>query len=142
MSLNNEQMLPARVRGMRQMNELLKAEDIILAEIENIIEEMYQKAEGLHEELVNEQWLENRLTMLTQGIAAVKKIKDKLHLQIDLQVEKLSEAEEEAVRSFCDKWLPAHLSYEVFYERVLHANCYYAAIVQDDEIIEIRQVKI
>lgn len=33
MSLNNSQMLPARVRNMRQMNDVLNAEDIILAEL-------------------------------------------------------------------------------------------------------------
>ena len=41
MSLNSEQMLPARVRKMRQMEDLLNVEDIILAEIERIIDEMY-----------------------------------------------------------------------------------------------------
>lgn len=51
MSLNNSQMLPARVRNMRQMNDVLNAEDIILAEIERIIDEMYQRASLLHEEL-------------------------------------------------------------------------------------------
>ena len=48
MSLNNSQMLPARVRNMRQMNDVLNAEDIILAEIERIIDEMYQRASLLH----------------------------------------------------------------------------------------------
>ena len=37
MSLNNSQMLPARVRNMRQMNDVLNAEDIILAEIERSV---------------------------------------------------------------------------------------------------------
>ena len=37
MSLNSEQMLPARVRKMRQMEDLLNVEDIILAEIERIL---------------------------------------------------------------------------------------------------------
>ena len=59
MSLNNSQMLPARVRNMRQMNDVLNAEDIILAEIERIIDEMYQRASLLHEELINEEWLGN-----------------------------------------------------------------------------------
>ena len=40
MSLNSEQMLPARVRKMRQMEDLLNVEDIILIEIERIIDEM------------------------------------------------------------------------------------------------------
>ena len=62
MSLNNSQMLPARVRNMRQMNDVLNAEDIILAEIERIIDEMYQRASLLHEELINEEWLENKLS--------------------------------------------------------------------------------
>ena len=44
MSLNSEQMLPARVRKMRQMEDLLNVEDIILAEIERIIDEMYGAA--------------------------------------------------------------------------------------------------
>lgn len=65
MSLNNSQMLPARVRNMRQMNDVLNAEDIILAEIERIIDEMYQRASLLHEELINEEWLENKLSERT-----------------------------------------------------------------------------
>ena len=55
-------MLPARVRNMRQMNDVLNAEDIILAEIERIIDEMYQRASLLHEELINEEWLSNPLS--------------------------------------------------------------------------------
>ena len=62
MSLNNSQMLPARVRNMRQMNDVLNAEDIILAEIERIIDEMYQRASLLHEELINEEWLNNPMS--------------------------------------------------------------------------------
>ena len=46
MSLNSEQMLPARVRKMRQMEDLLNVEDIILAEIERIIDEMYRAFEN------------------------------------------------------------------------------------------------
>ena len=49
MSLNSEQMLPARVRKMRQMEDLLNVEDIILIEIERIIDEMYGAAALLHE---------------------------------------------------------------------------------------------
>ena len=65
MSLNSEQMLPARVRKMRQMEDLLNVEDIILIEIERIIDEMYGAAALLHEELVNEAWLKEKLDART-----------------------------------------------------------------------------
>ena len=52
--LNSEQMLPGRIRNMRQMKDLLGAEDVVLAEIERMIEDMYRRESMLHEELVNE----------------------------------------------------------------------------------------
>ena len=47
--LNDSHMLPERVRNMRQMKDVLDAEDLILAEIEAMIDEMYQRAKLLHE---------------------------------------------------------------------------------------------
>ena len=72
MSLNSEQMLPARVRKMRQMEDLLNVEDIILAEIERIIDEMYGAAALLHEELVNEAWLKEKLDARTGADTTVE----------------------------------------------------------------------
>ena len=111
MSLNSEQMLPARVRKMRQMEDLLNVEDIILAEIERIIDEMYGAAALLHEELVNEAWLKEKLDARTGADTTVEADADKLLATITLDVSKIVGVDMKDIRVFLDKWLPAHLRY-------------------------------
>ena len=113
MSLNNSQMLPARVRNMRQMNDVLNAEDIILAEIERIIDEMYQRASLLHEELINEEWLENKLSERTGAGVDVTGYAEKLLAEIVLDVSELQHIDMPDVRKFLDKWVPAYLMYKI-----------------------------
>lgn len=113
MSLNSEQMLPARVRKMRQMEDLLNVEDIILAEIERIIDEMYGVAALLHEELVNEAWLKEKLDARTGADTTVEADADKLLATITLDVSKIVGVDMKDIRVFLDKWLPAHLRYRV-----------------------------
>ena len=113
MSLNSEQMLPARVRKMRQMEDLLNVEDIILAEIERIIDEMYGAAALLHEELVNEAWLKEKLDARTGADTTVEADADKLLATITLDVSKIVGVDMKDIRGFLDKWLPAHLRYRV-----------------------------
>lgn len=140
MSLNNEQMLPARVRNMRQMKDLLNAEDIVLAGIEKNIEEMYERDYLYNEILVNEPWLEKKLEDTTGGIVIVQKHKDKLCVDISIGGAQLEKELEEKVIAFLNRWLPAHLSYEITYEKALCGYGYYAAIWQDDDITTLRQV--
>lgn len=142
MSLNNEQMLPARRRSMRQMNDLLNVEDMVLNEIEATIDSMYVRMSLLHEELVNEEWLEHRLEELVGGIATVQKCKDELRIQIDINIGKLNGKNEERVIEFINKFLPAHLAYDVSWEQFLGATGYFGVVWQDDEIFTIRQVLI
>ena len=113
MSLNSSQMLPARVRNMRQMNDVLNAEDIILAEIERIIDEMYQRASLLHEELINEEWLENKLSERTGADVDVTGYAEKLLTEIVLNVSELKHVDMPDIRKFLDKWVPAHLMYKI-----------------------------
>lgn len=113
MSLNSEQMLPARVRKMRQMEDLLNVEDIILSEIERIIDEMYGAAALLHEELVNEAWLKEKLDARTGADTTVEADADKLLAMITLDVSKIVGVDMKDIRAFLDKWLPAHLRYRV-----------------------------
>lgn len=113
MSLNSEQMLPARVRKMRQMEDLLNVEDIILTEIERIIDEMYGAAALLHEELVNEAWLKEKLDARTGADTTVEADADKLLATITLDVSEIVGVDMKDVRAFLDKWLPAHLRYRV-----------------------------
>lgn len=113
MSLNNSQMLPARIRNMRQMNEVLNAEDIILAEVEQIIDEMYQRTSLLHEELVNEEWLENKLAERTGAGVKVTGYAEKLLTEIVLNVSELHHIDMPDVRGFLNKWVPAHLMYKI-----------------------------
>lgn len=115
MSLNSEQMLPDRMRKMRQMEDLLNAEDIILAEIERIIEDMYQSAALLHEELINEAWLEEKLETRTGAEVSVTADADQLLTSFILNVSKVYSVDTEDVRRFIEKWLPAHLMYKLFF---------------------------
>lgn len=142
MSLNNGQMLPGQVRKMRQMNELLDAEDGILDEFEKVLEEMYQRASFLHEELINEKWLEEKLHNITGGTADVKKKAGELFVEIAISKGNLSTVDADDVISFLNKWLPAHLAYSIVYEKMLSAINYHAVIWQEDEIITLRQVKV
>lgn len=113
MSLNNSQMLPARVRNMRQMNDVLNAEDIILAEIERIIDEMYQRASLLHEELINEEWLEKKLSERIGADVDVTGYAEKLLAESVLNVSELKHVDMPDIRKFLDKWVPAHLMYKI-----------------------------
>lgn len=142
MSLNNKHMLPDRIRNMRQLREILNAEDVVISEIENIINGMHQRASMLHEELINESWLERHIEELTKGIVTVEKVKDLLQVNIAIDIGSLSETVEEQVIRFIDKWLPAHLAYSVYYDKMLSSMAYLPVLWQDDEIIVIRQVEL
>lgn len=142
MSLNNSQMLPDRIRDMRQMNDLINAEDIVLAEIEQKIDGMYQRTSLLRKELINERWLEEKLSQITDGIVYVRKKENLLYIEIVLNVGKLKSEKPAEVISFLNKWLPAHLAYGVTYEKFLEAENFMACIWQHDEIFTLCEVKI
>ena len=142
MSLNNNQMLPTRTRNMRQMKDVLNAEDIILAEFERVMDEMYQRASLLHEELVNEAWLEKKLEDITNGIVYVQKEPGTLRIAIDLNVGSLGSQKAAEVVAFIEKWLPAHLAYTVTYERLLEAKNYITCLWQHDEVFILSEVKL
>ncbi len=124
MSLNNNQMLPARVRNMRQMKDVLDVEDIILAEIERIMDEMYQRASLLHEELVNEVWLESRLSGKTGADVSVAADAERLFVTITLDTNKVGLLDIKSIREFIEKWLPAHLAYQLVLQRKKKAEVF------------------
>lgn len=140
MSLNNKQMLPDRVRSMKQMNDLLAAEDIIITETEQIIDEIYRRASLLHKVLVNERWLEEKLAQITGGIAYVRKKRNSIYIETVLNVGKLESRKPAEVILFLNKWLPAHLAYDVIYEKNLEAENFMACIWQHDEIFTLCEV--
>lgn len=142
MSLNNKQMLPDRIRNMRQMSELLNVEDIVLVEIEQMVNEMYQRASLLHKERINERWLEEKLGKLVDGTVDVKKEEGKLSVEITLNTGKIAILYGEDVIRFIEKWLPAHLAYHVISEKTLKAEVYFSCLWQDDEIMILKEVKV
>lgn len=112
MSLNDSHMLPDYIRSMRQMGDLLAAEDVILAEIERIIDGMYRRASLLHEELINELWLERRLEERTGAKAEVNAEAGRLLVTILLNISEVYAVDMKDIRTFINKWLPAHLKYQ------------------------------
>lgn len=142
MSLNNSQMLPARIRSMRQMNDVLNAEDIILDEMERIIDEMHQRASLLHEELINEEWLKTKLEDLTDGIVHVRKEQGTLRVEFSLDVGGFGSHKGEEVVAFIEKWLPAHLAYAVTYERFLKGTGHISCLWQHDEVFILSEVRL
>lgn len=111
MALNDSHMLPERVRRMRQMDDVLGVEDILLAEIEKMIDGMYQRAAGLHEELVNEAWLKEKLELRTGMETTVTAYAEELSVEFLFNVSEAALVDLSDVRKFLDKWLPAHLKY-------------------------------
>ena len=142
MSLNNNQMLPERIRKMRQMKDILDVEDIVLCEIDKVINEMYERATLLHEELVNEEWLETNLGQITGAIVDVSKRENLLHVEISVCVPNMEMIVEEQVIAFINKWLPAHLAYSIHYDEYMKARNNVAIVWLDDEIITMRQVNV
>lgn len=140
--LNESHMLPERVRNMRQMKEVLDAEDLVLTEIEAVIDEMYQRAELLHEELVNEAWLEEKIGKIVDGAVTVGKQPEELLVKVLIQKGILTGINETAVLDFLNKWLPAHLAYEVLYEKTLNTVHYAGMIWQDDEVMIEREERL
>ncbi len=113
MSLNDSHMLPERVRSMRQMNDILTVEDALLAEVWKILDVMYQREAMLHEELVNEAWLENKLSARTGADVKATGYADKLQAEIILTVNENIVLDMQDIRDFLNKWLPAHLKYKI-----------------------------
>lgn len=115
MSLNSESMLPKRVRMMRQMEELLNAEDLVLAELERIIDGMYREASLIQEELVNEEWLERHLLELTGSQTKVTGDAQNLMVNVQFDLSDQDALDLKSIRDFLHKWLPAHLQYKLRY---------------------------
>ena len=113
MSLNDSHMLPERIRNMRQMNDVLTVEDTALAEVWQILDEMYQRESMLHEELVNEAWLESKLSARTGADVKATGYADKLLAEIILTVNENIMLDMQDIRDFLNKWLPAHLKYMI-----------------------------
>lgn len=100
MSLNSESMLPKRVRTMRQMEELLNAEDLVLAELERIIDGMYREASLIQEELVNEEWLERHLLELTGSQTEVTGDAQNLMVNVQFDVSDQDALDLKSIRDF------------------------------------------
>ena len=113
MSLNDNHMLPDQVRNMRQMKDVLTVEDLVLTEIEQMLDKMYDRASLLHEELINEEWLESRLAERTGAEVAVGADAENLLVDFVLNVSRVYAVNLKDVRQFINKWLPAHLMYKI-----------------------------
>ncbi|MCM1212903.1 MAG: hypothetical protein NC331_16575 [Lachnospiraceae bacterium] len=123
MSLNDNHMLPDRIRNMRQMHDVLTVEDIILAEMEGIIDDMYRRASLLHEELVNEAWLEARLSARTGAAVKATGDAERLLVSIVLSGNEAVVPDLRDIRDFLNKWLPAHLRYKLNDRMILAMEC-------------------
>lgn len=140
--LNNRKMLPEKIRAMRQMSELLQSEEIVLNCIEAIINDFYERAVILKEELINEEWLEEKLMQIIGDTTVqIRKVENQLWIEVVLCNKRLSISKSKNVIAFLERWLPAHLGYDVTCQKdiVLYDNR--VCIWQDDETIVMREVR-
>lgn len=113
MGLNNSQMLPDRVRKMRQMEDILQVEENALELLAERIDKLYQRASRLHEELINEKWLETELEERTGAETKVIGTAEELLTSFFLDVSDVLFVDLKSIRKFIEKWLPAHLRYQI-----------------------------
>lgn len=61
---------------------------------------------------------------------------------LEIAIESLDESDKiyMMIKDYLDKVLPAHLAYDIIYDRPMNAKMYFGAVWQDDEIMTLRQV--
>lgn len=135
MAVNSENMLPLRVRKMRQMEDLLQAEQIMFDIVEGVIRDMIQESTFLTAETVTPAFLKKLVEELFQVECQVVEFPDCVTVKIRLHI-KDKEPDEPLVNvEKTNRYIPAHL--KVLYEYVskhLLKNSYYIAQPRADFI--------
>ena len=67
----------------------------------------------VQQHLINEEWLENKLSERTGADVDVTGYAEKLLTEIVLNVSELKHVDMPDIRKFLDKWVPAHLMYKI-----------------------------
>jgi hypothetical protein len=124
------------------MGELLDAEDIVLKYIEEMLDEAYQRDSLLHEERINESWLEEKLSDIINGTVHVNKVHEKLSVEITVNTGEIVILQADQVEKLINKYLPAHLAYELRCEKNISSKSLFGCIWQDDEIMTLSEVKV
>lgn len=113
MALNSINMLPDWVRKIRQIGETLDAEQSVLDELELIIDDIYRRLSLIHEELVNEKWLEDRLKEITDSESTVIADEKELLVKFFVDISERNNFDKNKVLDFLKKYVPAHLMYRL-----------------------------
>lgn len=113
MALNSINMFPDWVRKIRQIGETLDAEQSVLDELEIIIDDIYQRLSLVHEELVNEAWIEDRLAEITGAENEVVADEETLLVKVFTDISKINYFDKKKVLDFLKKYVPAHLMYRL-----------------------------
>lgn len=113
MALNSINMFPDWLRKIRQFGETLDAEQSILDELELIINDIYRRLSLIHEELVNEKWIEDRLAEITGAENEVAADEETLLVKVFTDISKIDYFDKKKVLDFLEKYVPAHLMYRL-----------------------------
>lgn len=113
MALNSINMFPDWLRKIRQFGETLDAEQSILDELELIIDDIYRRLSLIHEELVNEKWIEDRLAEITGTENEVVADEETLLVKVFTDISKIDYFDKKKVLDFLKKYVPAHLMYRL-----------------------------
>lgn len=116
MAVNDENMLPLRVRKMRQMEDLLQAEQIMLDIIEGIIRDMIQESTFLTAETVTPAFLKKLVAELFRVECDIVEFPENVMIKIRLHIKDKEPDEQLLNIEKTNQYIPAHL--KVLYEYV------------------------
>ena len=115
MALNDERMLPKRVREMHQMEDLLQAEQFILNVILGIINDMISEAATINSLPMTKTNTEHIATMVSNNFSTVREYSDGVTIDILVSRNSGQRTNLPRLRRYLNDLIPAHLKFNIHY---------------------------
>ncbi len=115
MAVNDERMLPKRVRKMYQMEDLLQAEQFILNTILGIINDMISEAATINSLPMTKVNTEYIATMVSNNPSTVREYSDGVTIDILVSRNSGQQTNLPKLRKYLNDLIPAHLKFNIYY---------------------------